>query len=441
MAGDAAPCTGEQSVLRAIACKTLSSLCSNKEFEIISVQELAQLHAKDLRKGTLIALFEWTDANRGHHNDLSTHASKSEQGLFLIRHIPVLKSLYEDTLTKGRWLSNIYSSVVKNLGRKNCDEGLYLSAPFHASVAGQVQSTWSSCPVPEQPAPQVQIPVQIQVLESTETATEEVEEESDQFRTDAQEKLHGATLAQAFEDGRTFTCKWSIAEVLWKRAMLKLPKLILKASTIEGVRGFGVFTLYPIPKGQPLTLYGGLVVPKKVAKALRAQNKGYHTHMKGVGQAETEDTHVLIGHCTEELPLYYYLVNHFMGSLINANKNTGLAVNVKEVVLEVNFTHPYHHHARVSKLLLYTALPPAQERELPVDTELLSSYDESYWRETSESHHDEATRRKLPEDLLKNSARDLRQFQREDLAEERWIQKQVMRGTEGEGGTEEGRLG
>eukprot|EP00961_Rhodomonas_salina_P191735 2587371-Rhodomonas_salina.1 len=96
----------------------------------------------------------------------------------------------------------------------------------------------------------------------------------------------------------------------------------------------------------------------------------YHTHMKGVGQTETDDSHVLIGHCSSELPLAYYLMHHLLGSIINANDNTGLPPNVKEVVLEQWFEHPYSNTARVSKKLLYVSA-----QFLPADTELLSSYD------------------------------------------------------------------
>ena len=59
--------------------------------------------------------------------------------------------------------------------------------------------------------------------------------------------------------------------------MVQLQKLMLKAS------------LYAIPKGKPFNLCGGIVVPKRAAKALYTQLKGYHTHMKGVGEAKTED--------------------------------------------------------------------------------------------------------------------------------------------------------
>lgn len=230
--------------------------------------------------------------------------------------------------------------------------------------------------------------------------------------------------------GRTFVAEWKIAEVLWKRAMIQLPKLILKESSIPGLHNkWGLFTLYDIDKGKPLTFYGGLAVPKSFALALRKERKGWHSHMKGIGMASSEDTHVLIGHCTEDMQLFYFLVNHFMGSFINTNKNTGLKPNVKEVVLDQHFIHPPPNkdHAHVSKMLLYlTAI------FVCADTELLSSYDEGYWRETEALAALVAKSKKrvgLPKlpPLPPASARDQRYYAKQggEAATEREMQRQM----------------
>lgn len=162
-------------------------------------------------------------------------------------------------------------------------------------------------------------------------------------------------------------------------------------SNIDGVEGYRLFTIYDLKKGCPLTFYGGIVVSKSEAKALRALRRGFHTHMKGIGMAETADCHVLIGHCTARLPLWYFIIHHLMGSFINANKNTGLQPNVREEVLEIPYRHPYSDEARVSKHLLYVAAT-----DLPAKTELLSTYNDSFWNHTDDAHHDEAQRADLP---------------------------------------------
>ncbi len=103
---------------------------------------------------------------------------------------------------------------------------------------------------------------------------------------------------------------------------------------MPGLTGYGVFTIYNLPKHFPLMFYGSVIVSKKEAKRLHSLTQGYHTHIKGIGLNDTEDNHCLIGHCTHELPLFYYLYHHLLGSFINSNYNTDLEVNVKEVVLE-----------------------------------------------------------------------------------------------------------
>ena len=246
------------------------------------------------------------------------------------------------------------------------------------------------------------------------------EEEHEDMGTTEEECIYGAKLVQAGADGRTFFARWTIAEGLWKRAIIQLPKLKLDVSGIPGVHGYGVWTMYDIAKNAPLTFYGGIVVSKKVARALRKLHVGYHTHMKGIGQAETDDCHVLIGHCTAELPLYYFLLHHFLGSFINANKGTGLKPNVREVHQERPFTHPYDKDlGRVSKHLLVVAAVA-----LPANTELLGTYDEAFWRETEESDHNEARRKALPS-LPGLSSRDLRHHTREDKSDDLEIARQI----------------
>lgn len=246
------------------------------------------------------------------------------------------------------------------------------------------------------------------------------EEEHEELGTTEEECIYGAKLVQAGADGRTFFARWKIAEGLWKRAIIQLPKLKLDVSGIPGVHGYGVWTVYNIAKNAPLTFYGGIVVSKKVARALRKLHVGYHTHMKGIGQAETDDCHVLIGHCTAELPLYYFLLHHFLGSFINANKGTGLKPNVREVHQERQFTHQYDKDlGRVSKHLLVVA-----NVALPANTELLGTYDAAFWRKTEESDHDEARRKALPS-LPGLSSRDLWHHTREDKSDDLEIARQI----------------
>ena len=95
----------------------------------------------------------------------------------------------------------------------------------------------------------------------------------------------------------------------------------------------------------------------------------------------TEDQHALIGHCTDEFTLFYYLKNHLLGSFINSNYRTDMAVNVKEVVLEWPYTHPYHSDARVSSSQMYATL-----RESKPGMECITTYDNVFFETLTEEH-------------------------------------------------------
>ena len=369
--------------------------CPNKAFASIVVDDLQGLQPHQVTRGAVLALSVWAET----HVPEPTISGKCQQ---LLNNVPALQSSLEHCPNPSHKLATLISSFKKGiLNKSEADLLLYLAGPVYTGQENAKSSNPvaidGACPFAGLHIIEPDVVAELgQEEQRAEIAAAEMEqdapprlqaeeEEDEDMGTTEEECIYGAKLVQAGADGRTFFTRWKIAEGLWKRAIIQLPKLKLDVSGIPGVHGYGVWTMYDIAKNAPLTFYGGIVVSKKVARALRKLHVGYHTHMKGIGQAETDDCHVLIGHCTAELPLYYFLLHHFLGSFINANKGTGLKPNVREVHQELPFTHPYDKDlGRVSKHLLVVA-----NVALPANTELLGTYDEAFWRETEESDHDE----------------------------------------------------
>lgn len=168
-----------------------------------------------------------------------------------------------------------------------------------------------------------------------------------------------------------------------KQGTYRLPKLLLKESTIRGA-GLGVFAEEAIPRKAPVTIYGGEIITEAEALALKRNNE--HTHL----QTLTRNFEHIDGRINYEKGYThgYYLDNHYLGSFINdptlGARDLNRLLNVKyekfenpplaEYTYAANRAHP--DGQRSTTMIVIVA-----KRDIAEGEELFASYTSQYWQD------------------------------------------------------------